>query len=130
MSFHLFAKNTPGTEFQKILNNFIWSSCTATKFSRNTLSHIVFSQKFKLKLISGTFLLPMISRNELSITLSTLWYNAVGTITLHIDTSWQLSSVVYCPAQFSVLSTLYTHSFCVPHPFHILHQLPLVIPGT
>ena len=35
-------------------------------------SHIVVSQKFKLKLISAKFLLPMISRNELYITLSTL----------------------------------------------------------
>ena len=47
---------------------------SAAKFSRNTLlSYIVVSQKFKLKLISAKFLLPMISRNELSITLSTLW---------------------------------------------------------
>ena len=47
------------------------------EISRNTLSYIVVSQKFKLKLISVTFLLPMISRNELSITLpdSTLWYD-------------------------------------------------------
>ena len=45
--------------------------CTATKFSRNTLllSYIVVSQTFKLKLISAKFLLPMISFNELSITL-------------------------------------------------------------
>ena len=35
--------------------------------------HILSSQKFKLKLISAIFLLPMISRNELSITLSTLY---------------------------------------------------------
>ena len=74
MSFHLFAKNVTGTEFQKILNNFIYSKCTASKFSRNTLlSYIVVSQKFKLKLIIAKFLLPMISRNELFITLSTLW---------------------------------------------------------
>ena len=46
----------------------------ATKFSRNTLvSYIVVSQKFELKLISAKFILPMISRNELAITLSTLW---------------------------------------------------------
>ena len=37
------------------------------------LSYIVISQKFKLKLISAKFLLPMISRNELSTTLSALW---------------------------------------------------------
>ena len=35
--------------------------------------YIVISQKFKFKLISSKFLLPMVSRNELSITLSTLW---------------------------------------------------------
>ena len=34
-------------------------------FYINTLSYIVVSQKFKLKLISAKFLLPMISRNEL-----------------------------------------------------------------
>ena len=53
-----------------------------TKFSRNTLlSYIVFSQKFKLKLISAKFLLPMIFRNELSITLSTLWiFEAVNKV--------------------------------------------------
>ena len=48
----------------------------ATKFSRTNLSSfIVVSQKFKLKLISAKFLLNMISRDELSITLSTLWSN-------------------------------------------------------
>ena len=31
---------------------------TATKFSRNTLSYIVVSQKFKLKLISVKFFAP------------------------------------------------------------------------
>ena len=45
---------------------------------------------------------------------------------LHIDTSWPLSPILYCSANFSVLPKLYTpHSFCVPHPFHILHQLLL-----
>ena len=34
------------------------------------LSYIVVSQKFKLKIIGAKFLLPMISRNELSVTLS------------------------------------------------------------
>ena len=44
--------------------------CTATKFSRNTLlSCIDVSQKFDLLLISAKFLLPIISRNELSITI-------------------------------------------------------------
>ena len=44
------------------------------------LSYTVVSQKFKLKLISAKFLLPMISRNEFSITLSTTLcvYNARG----------------------------------------------------
>ena len=50
---------------------------------------------------------------------------------LHIDTSWNLSAIIYCSAHFSVLPTLYTpHSFCVLHPFHILHQLPLETRGT
>ena len=45
--------------------------------------------------------------------------------------SWPLSSILYCSAHFSALPMLYTtHSFCVLHPFHILHQLPLGIPGT
>ena len=44
---------------------------------------------------------------------------------IHINTSWPLSPI-YCSAHFSVLPTLYTpDSFCVPCPFHILHQLPL-----
>ena len=34
---------------------------------------MVVSQKFKLKLISAKFLLPMISRNELYNNISTLW---------------------------------------------------------
>ena len=50
-----------------------YSQCTTTKFFRNTLSYIIVAQKFKFKLISAKFLLPMISRNELSITVSTLW---------------------------------------------------------
>ena len=46
------------------------------KFSRNTLlSYIFVSQKFKLIVINAKFLLPMIFRNEPSITLSTLWTN-------------------------------------------------------
>ena len=45
----------------------------ATKFSRKTLLSNIVSQKFKLKLISAKFLLNMISGNELSITLYTLW---------------------------------------------------------
>ena len=50
---------------------------------------------------------------------------------LHIDTSWPLSPVNYCSAHFSALPTHYTpHSFCVPHPFHILHQLPHSTPDT
>ena len=61
--------------FQKIINYFILSKCTATKFFRITLqSLIVFPQKIKLKLIRAKSILelPMIFRNELSITLSTL----------------------------------------------------------
>ena len=54
-------------------------------------------------------------------------YNAVGTITPSY--SWPLSPVRYCSAHFSALPTLNTtHSFCVPHPFHIVHQLPLATP--
>ena len=54
------------------------NALAATKFSRNTsLSYIVVSQKFKLKLKNAKFLLSMISPNELSITLSTLWSHAV-----------------------------------------------------
>ena len=59
-------------------------------------------------------------------------YNAVGTIIpSYIDTSWTLFPVLYCSAHFTALPTLYTnHSFCVPHPIHILHQLPLATPVT
>ena len=50
---------------------------------------------------------------------------------LPIDTSWPLSPILYCSGHFSALPKLYTlytpHSFCVPHPFHILHRLPLSI---
>ena len=48
---------------------------------------------------------------------------------LHINTSWPFSPILYCLGHFSALSMLYTpHSFGVPHPFHILHRLPLVTP--
>ena len=50
---------------------------------------------------------------------------------LRIDTSWPLSTILYCSGHISALSKLYTpHSFCVPHPCHILHRLPLATPGT
>ena len=55
------------------ISEFFGNRCTATKFSRNTLWYIVVSQKFKLKIISTRFLLPMNSLNELSITLSRLY---------------------------------------------------------
>ena len=43
-------------------------------------------------------------------------------LVFHIDTSWPLFPFLYCSAHLSVLPTLSTpHSFCVPHPFHILH---------
>ena len=45
---------------------------------------------------------------------------------LHIDTSSHLSRVLYCSAHFSALPTLYIpHSFCLPHPLHILHHIQL-----
>ena len=45
-----------------------------TKFSGTTLfAFIITCVKFKLKLMSAKFFLPMISNNELSITLSTQW---------------------------------------------------------
>ena len=46
-----------------------------TKFSKITLSFIFVSQKFKLKLISEKLLLPVIPRNKVSITVSTLRFN-------------------------------------------------------
>ena len=46
---------------------------------------------------------------------------------LHIDTSWPLSPVFYCSAHFFSATP---HSFCVPHQFHIIHQLPHATPGT
>ena len=45
---------------------------------------------------------------------------------LHIDTSWPFFPILYYSAHFSALPMHYTpHSLCVPHPFHILNQLPL-----
>ena len=42
-----------------------------------------------------------------------------------------LSPVPYCSGHFSALPTLYTpDSFCIPHPFHILHKLTLATPGA
>ena len=52
--------------FKQFWNNF-------KQFFHILLSYIVVSQKFKLNLISAKFLLSMISCNELSITLSTLY---------------------------------------------------------
>ena len=74
------------------------------KFSRNTLlSYIVVSQTFKLKLINANFLLPMISHNELSITLSTLWFDllyravfAMPEVSLTSFTELPLQSCLRC----------------------------------
>ena len=48
------------------------------------------------------------------------------------DISWLLYAILYYSyysTHFSLLLTLYTpHSFCVPHLFYILHQLPLATP--
>ena len=39
----------------------------------------------------------------------------------HFLTLMILSPILYCSAHISALRRLYTsHSFCVPHPFHIL----------
>ena len=55
--------------------------------------------------------------------------NAVNTITpSYTDTFWHLFPIFYCSAYFSALYNSY--SFCVPHPFHILYQLPLPTLGT
>ena len=72
MPFHLLGKRVTGAAFQKILNYFTLSY--AINLSRIILLSyfIVVSEKFKLKFISTKCLLPMISRNELSITQSTL----------------------------------------------------------
>ena len=67
-----------------------------------------------------TFLLSALLRPHTSAP-----YNAVGTITLS-----HLSPSLYC-SYFPVLPKLYTpHSFCVPHPVHSIHLLPLATPGT
>ena len=50
---------------------------------------------------------------------------------LHIDISWPLPPILYCSGHFSALPKLSTnYSFCVPHPFHILHQLSLETPSN
>ena len=59
-------------------------------------------------------------------------YNAVGTI---ITPSYRhllafISNSLLIKTLFNAPQALYPHSFCVPHPFHILHQLPIATPGT
>ena len=54
------------------------------------------------------------------------WYNYSF---IYIHTSWPISPI-YCSAHFSALPTLSPHSLCIPHPFHILHLLPLATTGT
>ena len=55
--------------FRKILNYFTLSQRRATAFSRITLSFLDVSKRFKLKLMSAKFLLLLISRNELFLTI-------------------------------------------------------------
>ena len=59
-------------------------------------------------------------------------YNAVGTITPSYRRFFSfISSPLYCSAHCSALAKLNTpHSFCVPHPFHVLHHLTLATVGT
>ena len=60
-------------------------------------------------------------------------YNAVLTIIItHSDRPFvAFIPILYYSAHFSALPALYkTHSICVPHQFHILHQLSLATPGT
>ena len=71
---------SPKTQQEQIFRKSLIVSYRVTALQLNfleilLLSYIVVSQKFKLKLIGAKFLLPMISRNELSVTLSTLWYS-------------------------------------------------------
>ena len=59
--------------------------------------------------------------------LYTLWYtllaNSLSIPALLRTSSLLPISIIYCSAHFSALPMLYTpHSFCVPHPFHMLHQ--------
>ena len=77
--------------------------------------------------ISGTF--PFLL-SALLIPHASAPYNAFGTITSSYRHFLAFIQNPLLPsAHFSALPTLYTHhSFCVPHLFHILHQLLLATP--
>ena len=86
---------------------------THTKLLKHFISRI-------FTLILSAFLIPHASGPNY----------ADGTITPSYRQFFVFIPILYCSAHFSALPTLYTpYSFCVSHPFHILHQLPLAIPG-
>ena len=67
------------------------------------LSYIVVSEKFKLKLISAKFLRRMICRNELSITLSTLWlYTVFNERFAHKFEKFTIQTYRFAMAQFYI----------------------------
>ena len=67
-------------------------------------------KKFMLKLISAKFLLPMISPNEPSITLSTLWYDCTlavpWTIFIYIETLYGIVFIIIAESNIIVLLLL------------------------
>ena len=79
------------------------------------LSYIVDSQKFKLKLISAKFLLTIISRNELSITLSTQIQVQVLRPVLPLQRHWDFSFYFF----FSLIILYFSSS---PHSWSY-HQM-------
>ena len=75
MSFHFSPKTQQEQNFRKsLIISYSVNALELNFLELNTLlSYIFVAQKIKLKLISAKFLLPMISRNELSITLYLLY---------------------------------------------------------
>ena len=83
---------------------------------------IIISVKFQLKLMSAKFFLPIISWNELSITLSILWYN----LTITFEGYWQCcllmtpinrltyfsSDVIYMVIKIKIFVKCHAKNFC------------------
>ena len=112
-----------------LIHSFYMPKPSQYSLIRSTLQLPFYSSSTKLlkHFISRTFTFLL---SALPIPHASALYNAVGAIIPSYRHCLALSPVLYCSAHFSALSTLCTPgSFCVPHPFHILHQLPLEIPG-
>ena len=118
--------------------NTLWTALLANSLSilavLRTSSFLTLSirdtpTKFLKHFISRTFTFLL---SALLIPHASAPYNAAGTITPSYRHFMAfIPSPLLLSTLFSAPHALYTHdSFCVPHPCHTLHQLPLATPCT